>query len=224
MYFCLLTGSIEFMMDLLLDLNTVQIGDMKIDMFIPDPESVRQQYEVEKIRNPETPFPFWAKIWPSATALAGYLNENPGKIIGKNVLELAGGLGLPSIIASNYAGAVCYSDYLQEAVSVVRQTVMHNRINNIDCAVYDWHNLPEEMPADVLLLSDVNYEPENFDQLISVCEKFLMQGTLIILTTPGRIMAKDFVSRLDAWCIKKIEISVDADTIVYLYELGIFPD
>ena len=208
-------------MEISLNLNTLEIGPIKIDVYVPDPESVRQIYAVEKIRYPETPFPFWAKIWPSAIALAEYLNVNPDIIKGKRVLELAGGLGLPSIVASHNAEKVCCSDYLEEAVAVVRQTVLYNRIHNIDCAVYNWNSLPEDLSADVLLLSDVNYEPDVFEQLIKVCERFLRKGTRIVLTTPGRIMAKDFVSRLDAWCVKKAVIPVNADTTIFLYEMGL---
>jgi predicted nicotinamide N-methyase len=188
-------------------------------MCVPDPESVRQNYTADKKRNPEAPFPFWAKIWPSAIALAEYLNQNPDFIKGKRVLELAGGLGLPSILASHYAEKVCCSDYLEEAVAVVRQTVLHNRLYNIDCAVYNWNSLPEELSADVLLLSDVNYEPEVFDQLIMVCEKFLFSGTTIILTTPGRIVAKEFIYRLDKWVKEKFERAPDSENPVYVFLL-----
>jgi methyltransferase-like protein 23 len=208
-------------MVLSLNLQTIIIGSIKMQLYVPDPESVKQSYALEKVRGPEAPFPYWTKIWPSAIAMAEYLQKNQGLLKGKNVLELAAGLGLPSLVAARYAVQVCCSDYLEEAITVVRKTVLHNRIINIDCAIYNWNCLPEELTADVLLLSDVNYEPEVFDQLIKVCEKFLQQGTRIILTTPGRIMAKDFVSRLDEWCVKKAEIPVNADTTVYLYELEV---
>ena len=204
-------------MELSLILNTMEIGGLKIDLYIPEPESVRQKYAVEKIRKPETPFPFWAKIWPSAIVMSEYLVGHPDIIKGKRVLELAGGLGLPSIVASHFAENVCFSDYLQEAVSVVRKSVWHNRIHNIDCAVYNWSSLPEELSADILLLSDVNYEPEVFDQLVMLCEKFLFSGTTIILTTPGRIMAKDFIDRLDKWNYEKLEVSRNSENPIYVF-------
>ena len=204
-------------MELSLNLNTIEIGSIKIDIYVPDPESVRQNYEADKNREPESPFPFWAKIWPSAFALGEYLNRHPDFVKGKRVLELAGGLGLPSIVASHYAEKVCFSDYLEEAVAVVRKTVLHNRLYNIDCAVYNWNSLPKELSADVLLLSDVNYEPEVFDQLIKVCEKFLFSGTTIILATPGRIIARNFIYRLDKWVKGKFEMAVDSENPVYVF-------
>jgi predicted nicotinamide N-methyase len=203
----------------LFNLQSFAFGTLDIELFVPDPESVRKWYEQEKGRDFEAPFPFWAKLWPSAIAMAGYLQQHPDIITGKKVLELAAGLGLPSIAAAQYAEKVCCSDYLEDAVNAARQNVLHNRLSNVDCRVYDWNDLPDDVSADILLMSDVNYEPEDFDQLVAVFEKFLLRGTSIILTTPGRIMAKDFVRRLDKWCVDKSEIPVKGDTIIFLYKL-----
>lgn len=203
----------------ILNLQSFAFGALNIELFVPDPESVRNCYEQEKRRELEAPFPFWAKVWPSAIAMAGYLLQHPDIITGKKVLELAAGLGLPSIAAAQYAEKVCCSDYLEVAVDAARQNVLHNRMQNVDCRVYNWNDLPDDLSADILLMSDVNYEPEDFDQLIAVLEKFLFRGTTIILTTPGRIMAKEFVSRLDTWCVEKSEIPVNPDAIIFLYKL-----
>jgi predicted nicotinamide N-methyase len=200
-------------------LQSFAFGALNIELFVPDPDAIRNWYELVKVGDPQAPFPFWAKVWPSAIAMADYLQQNPDIITGKNVLELAAGLGLPTLVAAQYADHVCCSDYINEAVHVAKQNVLLNRLMNVDCQVYDWNHLPEDLSADILLMSDVNYQPEEFDQLTTVCERFLLRGTVIILTTPGRIMAKEFVSRLDTWCVEKSEIPVNADTTVYLYKL-----
>lgn len=203
----------------ILNLQSFAFGTLNIELFVPDPDAVRKGYEQEKRRDLEAPFPFWAKVWPSAIAMAEYLQLHPDIITGKKVIELAAGLGLPSIVAAHYAEKVCCSDYLENAVDTAKQNVLHNRLQNVDCRVYDWNDLPDDLSTDILLMSDVNYEPADFDQLIALCEKFLLRGTTIILTTPGRIMAKEFVSRLDTWCVEKSEIPVRADTIIFLYKL-----
>jgi len=203
----------------ILNLQSFAFGTLNIELFVPDPDAVRKGYEQEKRSDPEAPFPFWAKVWPSAMAMAEYLQQHPDIITGKKVLELAAGLGLPSIVAAHYAKTVCCSDYLQDAVDTARQNVLHNRLSNVDCRLYDWNDLPDDLSADILLMSDVNYEPADFDQLTAMFERFLLSGTMIILTTPGRIMAKEFVKRLDTWCVEKSEIPVNADTIIFLYKL-----
>ena len=205
--------------DATISIYSLLLRYIELELFVPDPESVRKGYELEKSRDLEAPFPFWAKVWPSAIAMAEYLQLHPDIITGKKVLELAAGLGLPSIAAAQYAEKVCCSDYLEDAVDAARKNILHNRLSNVDCLVYDWNDLPDDLSADILLMSDVNYEPEDFDQLIAVCEKFLLRKTTIILTTPGRIMAKEFVSRLDTWCVEKSEIPINADTIIFLYKL-----
>jgi predicted nicotinamide N-methyase len=202
-----------------LHLHTLEIGSIKIDMYLPDQESVRQKYETEKIRNAETPFPFWAKIWPSAFAMAEYLLRNKDLLKGKKVLELAAGIGLPSLVAAMYAKQVCCSDYIQDAVDLANKNMLHNQKTNVECRVYNWSHLPADFSADIILLSDVNYDPMEFDQLIQVCEKFLLSGTTIILTTPGRIMAKDFIGQLHKWIHEKTELIVNAGNPIYVYLL-----
>ena len=200
-------------------LQTFTIGSLNLDLYVPDPESTKAWYAMEKSLDPETPFPFWAKVWPSAIVMAEYLQENPEIVKGKKVLELAAGLGLPALVAAQYAEKVCCSDYLEKAVDVARQSVLHNRLPNIDCHVYNWNHLPDDLSADILLMCDVNYEPDEFDQLTTIFERFLLRGTTIILSTPGRIMAKEFVIRIDGWCTEKHIASFSPDTQIFLYVL-----
>lgn len=134
-------------------------------------------------------------------------------------MELAAGLGLPSMAAAGFAKEVCCSDYLPEAVSVLQKTISYNRFENLTCAVLDWNTLPGSLTTDILLLSDVNYAPADFDQVIRVCEKFLQQGTTILLSTPGRIMAKTFVNRLEEWICETHEIMIQNTDLIYLYIL-----
>ena len=54
----------------------------------------------------------------------------------------------------------------------------------------------EEIKADVVLLSDINYAPEQFESLLLLIKKLLEQGATIIIATPQRIMATPFVQEL----------------------------
>ncbi len=117
----------------LLNLQTFAFGALNIELFVPDPESVRKWYELEKRRDLDAPFPFWAKVWPSAIAMTSYLQQHPDIITGKKVLELAAGLGLPSIAAAQYAEKVCCSDYLEGAVDAARQNVLPSGCSHSSC-------------------------------------------------------------------------------------------
>jgi len=65
----------------------------------------------------------------------------------------------------------------------------------------------------VLILSDVNYDPTQFDALISLIEKFILQGSTVILSTPQRIMASSFVLALSRFIIADYVELVDENGV-----------
>ncbi len=193
----------------LLQLQRFEWPEGQVELFVPDIAKLREAYYRQRQLMPGTPFPYWAQLWPAALAMTGFLQQHPYFILGKKVLELAAGLGLPSMVAAHYAHTVCCSDHQPEAVAVMQQSAGHNRLSNISCRVLDWNNLPAGLVADVLLLSDINYEPETFEQLYSVLQRFIMQGTMVLLSTPQRLMAKPFIERLLPWCKQQEEMVVN---------------
>lgn len=195
-------------------LQNFSFGEIKVQLFVPDISFVKQRYEVEKAKGATNGFPYWAKVWPAAIAMSSFLTEHSSFIQHKKVLELAAGLGLPSIVAASMAKEVCCSDYLQDAIDVIEQSVAVNNIHNVQCRLLNWHHLPNDLTADVLLLSDVNYEQEEFDVLYNVLQLFIKKGTTIILTTPQRLIAKSFISRLLNWVVYQQEMKVDDSTYI----------
>ena len=81
---------------------------------------------------------------------------------------------------------------------------------NIDSAV---ENVPENMKAEVMILSDVNYDPTQFETLTKLIEKFIHQGCTIILSTPQRIMASPFVLALSEFIIADYLEMVDENGV-----------
>ncbi|AXY77614.1 hypothetical protein D3H65_28130 [Paraflavitalea soli] len=179
-----------------------------IDLFVPDPQEVQDNYLRQKEEQADTPFPHWTKLWPAGLAMADFIHAHPEIVQDKKVLELAAGLGLPSMIAASYAQSVYCTDYLQESVTTMDRSARHLQLSNITCAVIDWNYLPHDLTADVLLLSDINYDPGQFDQLYLVLQRFIQQGALILLTTPQRLMSKPFIERLLPFCSSQYEIPV----------------
>ena len=179
-----------------------------ISLFVPDAQEVHDSYYRQKQVHAQVPFPHWTKLWPAALALGDFIHQHPQLVQNKSVLELAAGLGLPSFVAARYAKDVCCSDYLEAAVATMAKSAQHLKLSNVTCRVLDWNHLPDDITADVLLFSDINYDPGQFDQLYQVIQRFLLQGTLILLTTPQRLMAKPFIERLLPFCRQQYEISV----------------
>ncbi|MFZ4057086.1 MAG: class I SAM-dependent methyltransferase [Ferruginibacter sp.] len=186
-----------------------QFNEQTIACYVPIELEVETWYQQQLLLNAEMPFPYWAKLWPSAIALCTYLTEHSILIKDKSVLELAAGIGLPGLIASQYARTVTISDYIPEAVTVINTSINYNQLNNVTTALIDWNHLPETLQPDVILMSDVNYDPKSFDALYLIFEQFIKKGKTIILSTPQRLWSKPFLIRLAPWFQHQQEIAVE---------------
>jgi methyltransferase-like protein 23 len=195
-------------MNLPLQLQTYQCSEQRLQLYVPQHGAVQREYKKQKEIDPATPFPYWTQVWPAAIALANFLADHSQYIKNKKVLELAAGLGLPSMVAAHYAQAVCCTDYLEEAVAVVKKSVTINGLQNVTCRVINWHHLPKTLSADVLLLSDINYNPDEFNVLLNVLQYFLNKGTTLLLSTPQRLVAKSFIEQLTPWCRHQQQVPV----------------
>lgn len=175
-------------------LQEIMVGETAYDLYVPDPNFIKQAFAEGRLS-----FPYWSQVWPSAIGLSLFLLQHGELLSGKRVLELGAGLGLPSIVAAKTAVEVLCTDKEKAAVDLVQQSAVMHRLGNLRTAVMDWNNLsnPE---TDIVLLSDVNYEPQNFQQLRQMIDGLLLQGITIILSTPHRLMAKDFILPLLPSC------------------------
>ena len=182
-------------------LQTIHFGDHSIELLVPNQEEVKRVYKSLSEKETSTPFPYWTQVWPSAIAMAQFICEKPHYFIGKHVTELAAGLGLPSFVIAQFAKNVYCTDYLQDAVNLMEESVKYTGIKNIACGIIDWNNIPTDFPqSDIILMSDINYNPTDFEILYNVFTRFIALNCTIILTTPQRLLAKPFIERLMPFC------------------------
>lgn len=184
-------------------LQTFVLHDHKVQLYVPDAKAVQEAY-----RRNEISFPYWSKVWPAAIALTEFVLLHPAFIQNKRVVELGAGLGLPSLFAARFASSVLCTDHSPEAVQLAQLSAQHNNLSNIQTALLDWNHLPKDLEADVVLLSDINYEPDAFHALMKMVNHFMMKKTILLLSTPQRLMAKDFISPLQAFCTSRQEMDV----------------
>lgn len=190
-------------------LETIPLTQNSVTLYVPEPTYIKELYQLQLNNDACTPFPYWSQVWPAAVAMAEFLALHPNYIANKTVLELAAGLGLPSLVAAKVAKAVYCTDYLPEAISVIEQSITHNQLKNMNGGLLDWNKLPTPLPqADIVLLSDINYNPADFDRLHQVLKAFLQQGSTLLLTTPQLLLAKPFIEMLLPWCRLKEEVEV----------------
>ncbi len=193
----------------------VQITQISAEkaIYIPDNEQVKHIYASLLKLDPTTPFPFWAKLWPSSIALLDLLKSHPHLIENKHVLEIAAGIGLPSLMMADITKSIQISDYEKEAVALLQKNIEYLKLQNAQALQIDWNNVPENLHPEVILLSDVNYDPTQFDPLINLIVKFIHQGSTVILSTPQRIMASPFVQKLEAYIINRHDTLVNENGI-----------
>jgi predicted nicotinamide N-methyase len=180
-----------------------QFNEIDIHLWIPDQAELQFAYREDAI---QSAFPYWAKLWPAAFVLTNFLLDHPELIKNKSVLELAAGLGLPSLFASRLASSILCSDYDATAVAFIKDNIALNGIHNMVAKQIDWTNFPDNLDFDVLILSDVNYNPGDFSILLKLIENMLEKGVSVILSTPQRLAGRRFVEQLIPFCVLNEEI------------------
>jgi predicted nicotinamide N-methyase len=139
--------------------------------------------------------PYWAELWPSGPALARTVSERP--LLGRHVLELGCGLALPSIVAALGGARVLASDWSPDAVALAWRNARRNDAR-IETAVVDWRapgRLLGRAPWELVLASDVLYEPRNAETLLELLPRLVDGEGEILLADPGRPAESPFLAR-----------------------------
>ena len=105
--------------------------------------------------------PYWAELWPAATALAEALPD----VSGLRVVELGCGLGVTSLVAATKGARVTATDWAPEAIELLRANAERNGIA-LRAEVRDWRE-PWDERFDLALAADVLYERRNVEPLLA---------------------------------------------------------
>lgn len=191
----------------------------ELSLYVPDPALIQSTYQKLVAANPNTIFPYWAKIWASADALAQFLREEPAWIQNKIVLEIGAGIGIPSLSIAAQTDKIVISDYAPDAVALLQKNIEHSKLKNASATCIDWNHISEDVIADTILLSDTNYEPAVHENLTSLVEKFINKGSTILLATPNRLASTPFIERISKYIYRSkqyllTENSVSKEIIV----------
>jgi predicted nicotinamide N-methyase len=138
--------------------------------------------------------PYWAELWPTGVALAETVAEE--ELRGKRVVELGCGLALPSIVAALAGAEALATDWAPEALSLARRNGAANGVN-IRTLELDWAKpqaLLDKASFDLVLCSDVLYEPRNVDALVALLPRL---GPEVLLGEPGRQTAAAFFQQAE---------------------------
>ncbi|CAL8301903.1 unnamed protein product [Merluccius merluccius] len=119
-------------------------------------------------------------VWPSAVVLAQYVWTHRGELVDKTLLELGAGVSLPGVVAARCGSRVVLSDSarLPLCLENCRRSCAANGLQGVRVLGLTWGQISPDLvllPAlDVILGSDVFYEPEDFEDVI-VTVSFLLK-------------------------------------------------
>jgi predicted nicotinamide N-methyase len=187
--------------------KTIDLGDKLITMrVIEDLEPLLARVEVDE------DIPFWAELWPSALGLARFLWQQI-ELQGKSTLELGAGLGLPGITAALKGAHVVETDLVAASLEWARANAQLNGLFDLEYLTADWRDFRVAGKYEVILGSDVLYEPKQHPMLEQILEAYLLPMGRAYLADPGREGASTFLERLTGkgWIVNTTEVTVEMD-------------
>lgn len=141
--------------------------------------------------------PCWAEAWPAARGLAAYFLEGPN-LAGKTVLELGAGVGLPGVACGLQDAAVTFSDFQPRALRLCEANARLHRLARYRLLLADWRHFSCSERFDMVLASDIAYEPRLLPSLKAVLLGALRPGGSIYFSHPGRPVTFSFIEDIHA--------------------------
>jgi len=168
---------------LTLSSEPVAVGGVSLDLLRPSsPEELLSE---EAFADDEF-LPYWAELWPAATALAQALPD----VSGLRVVELGCGLGLVSLVAAARGAEVTATDWAPEAIELLRENAARNGLV-VRAEVRDWR-APWAERFDLALAADVLYERRNVEPVLERMRELAPEA---IVGLAGRPYEQEFLRR-----------------------------
>ncbi|KAF9132752.1 Protein fam86a [Mortierella sp. GBA39] len=149
------------------------------------------------------------RTWEASFWLAEHLIAHPELLAGKNVVDVGCGVGFLGITCA-FLGAkkVALTDGNHDVLAMVQQNIGYN---NVPCSttasLLDWESFTDEqiaaLEAQVLILSDLTYDPTNIVPLVSVLKALLVRGVDAYMSSAIRNPQTfvDFFTRIREECV-----------------------
>lgn len=174
--------------------RVVQLGGREVELLSPaNADDLISEDDYVK----DERLPYWADLWPSAQILAREVREM--RLRGQRVLELGCGLGLVALGATLAGAQVTATDYYDDAILFATLNVAEATGKIIAARMVDWTAMPADLGRfDVVLTSDVLYEPRYAALVAGAIAATLRRGGEAVVADPGRIACEDFLNECRA--------------------------
>lgn len=169
-------------------LRTLNLGDQPVKYWeFEDFEAVVDE-AIDSL-NDDDAAPLFGGLWPSAIPLCEHLLSLDLK--GTKVLELGCGLALPSIIASLKGALVTATDFHPSCQSFAEDNAKLNGAK-LSFARVDWRQSCQLPSQDLIIASDILYEPQVYEDLAHFIHQLCHSNTALLIADPQRMYSEEF--------------------------------
>ncbi|KAG9343734.1 hypothetical protein JZ751_013112 [Albula glossodonta] len=156
-------------------------------------------------------------VWPCAVVLAQYVWMHRMELEGKTVLEIGAGVSLPGVLAAKCGAQVTLSDNaeLPHCLDNCRRTSQENELS-LSVVGITWGQVSSSLlllPAlDVILGSDVFYEPEDFENILFTIAFLLRRNPHAQFWTTYQERSADWSieALLHKWNLKCVDVPLES--------------
>lgn len=131
------------------------------------------------------PVPYGCGLWPSALVLGHALGTHQARLRGARVLELGCGVGLGAVVAASFGAHATATDEHPDMGTFVARNAAANHVE-VAWQVMDWARTVVMPQWDVVVGSDLLYDPASVGPCVDVLQGALAPGGLALLADPGR--------------------------------------
>ncbi len=155
-------------------------------------DEVTALWELWEATDGDPPLPYWAFAWAGGQALARYLLDHPGGVLGRTVIDLGAGSGLVGIAAALAGAARVWAAEIDPYGRVAmglnaeinRVTLNHAEI---DLEVEGGAGAePGPLAAEVIVVGDLFYEARLAATVLPWLQRRRADGALVLVGDPGR--------------------------------------
>lgn len=177
--------------------QTLRLPELRGALRLLRPPSVDSLLETLDAEAPgaEERIPYWAELWPSSLALAGWLIGGRGPRRPGPALELGCGLGLAGLVALRLGWDIELADRDPQACALARGNLAQNGLDPRRVRELDWNGPPPARYA-TLIAADILYERAFAEPLARFLAAALLPGGRAYFVEPGRPVAEACLARL----------------------------
>ena len=139
---------------------------------------------------------YFGVVWDSSQVLAHLVLHMD--IEGKKILELGCGIGLPSLILKMRQADITATDIHPSARGFLEENTRLNNGSSIPFVRTSWLDIDSDLGEfDVVIGSDLLYEPEHVEQLSSFINRHSRADSVVVIVDPGRFFHSRFSREME---------------------------